>query len=276
MNRNQHIYHFLHNDIYLPMSPSLSPYSKDIVRSLTLCSDIIEPYDEVDTLCAFNNNLTNLCKLVTTKGFWSPTDPATEICTWKIGCPKYFTDNETPKSAIPEREPFLVAVLPHPSTYLWRLWLSDSSSSAINASNRMPEFDSWVGDQPDGSMLDALIPPNIAEINTDNRITHIINTMRSGSALVVTEKFIIQLHNSTGNAEIEKWISAHLGFFLTLPQPKISSWTEPVKHNGPRSCSIDDRFYSAIERENERWTNDWNSWRKSVLSDAVGSFSNIK
>lgn len=67
MNRNQHIYHFLHNDIYLLMSTSVSPYSEDIARSLTLCPDIIEPYDDVDDLCTINNSLTDMCKLLTTK-----------------------------------------------------------------------------------------------------------------------------------------------------------------------------------------------------------------
>ena len=261
MNRNQHIYHFLNNDIYLPMPTPVSPYSVNIARSLTLCPDIIEPYDDVDNLCTINNTLTDLCKLVTTKGYWSPTDHETRLCTWKTGRPKHVADTDTTKGDDQERELFVVAVLPHPSAYLWRLWLSKTSLSTTNASDRMHEFDAWVIRQPHSLMLDAFIPPSIDEINIDLRITRIIDAMRSGKALVMTEKWIAQLFHSAGKDGIEKWISAHVGYFLTVAEPNVSSWFEPVSRMGTGSFPASDRFYSAIERENERWTRAWNSWR---------------
>ena len=118
----------------------------------------------------------------------------------------------------------------------------------------MRDFDSWAIHQGHDTMLDAFIPPNADEINADNRVTRVINAMRSGNALVLTEKFIEHVYTSTGQEGIDEWISAHVGFFLSVPKPNISSSAESVKHMGTRVSSVDDRFYSAIERENERWT----------------------
>lgn len=142
--------------------------------------------------------------------------------------------------------------MPHPSIYLQRLWLSESSLSITNAGGGMHTFDTWVIRQLNSSMLDAFILPSAAEINIDHRITRIIDAMRSGKALLMTEKWIAQLFHSAGKDGIEKWISAHFGYFLAVTVPNVNSCCEPASLMSTGLFSAHDRFYSAIERENER------------------------
>ncbi len=266
MIRNQHIYHFLHHDIYLPIPESVSPYSIQIVRSLALCPDVITTYDDVDSFCTSKNTFTDICKLITVNGSWSPEDPKAGKCTWKTGRPDHTSQWGILESTAQEKEPFVVAVLPQPETYLWRLWSNENSLSARNASNKAREFALWTLNQSSCPMLDALSPSNTDKLNIDARITRTINAMRSGQALLMTEKFISRLHRTQGKEGIEKWISAHVGFFMTIAEPNNNWELEPVTDLNSKSFSGDDRFYSLVDRENERWTKEWNSWRNTFLS----------
>jgi hypothetical protein len=261
MSRNQHIYHFLHHDIYLPLPSSVAPYSTQIVRSLTLCPDSVPTFKDLDALCTFNNTFPDICKLITVDGYWSPEDPISGKCTWKNGTPDNTSNWGIPESAVHKKEPFVIAILPHPKTYLWRHWLIENSLR----SNITNEFSLWASQQPSSFMLNALVPISTNQLDVDTRITRVINAMRSGQALLTTEIFTAQLYRTEGKQGLERWISAHLGYFLTIKELKINWQLEPVIDLDPKLFAEDERFYYAVQQENDRWTKDWNNWRETFL-----------
>jgi len=198
-------------------------------------------------------------------GSWSPDDPKTGKCTWKTKPP----DNESEWGILESdgrnREPFVIAILPQPEIYRWRLWLSENSLLSKTTSNRTHEFFVWALHQSTSLMLNTLIPITTDKTNVDARITRTINAMRSGQALVITEAFVVQLYQSEGKEGVEKWISAHLGFFLKIEELNINWKREPIIDMDLKLFSEDKRFYFAVQKENERWTEDWNKWRNTFL-----------
>jgi hypothetical protein len=265
MNRNQHIYHLLHHDIYVPLSQFVAPYSEQILRSLTLCPDNMTTFDDLDSLCTSRKNVLDICKLMTINGSWSPDDPKTGKCTWKTEPPDSESEWGILESDVRKREPFVIAILPRPEIYRWRLWSSENSLLSKTTSNRTHEFLVWVRQQSTSLMLNTLIPTTTDKMNVDARITRTINAMRSGQALLMTEASFVELYQSKGKEGVEKWISAHLGFFLNIEELRINSKREPVLDIDLKLFSGDKRFYLAVHKENERWTNDWNNWRNTFL-----------
>ncbi len=265
MNRNQHVYYLLHHDIYVPISTFVAPYSEKIVRSLTLCPGNMPTFDDLDSLCTSRKTVSDICKLITINGSWSPEDPTTGKCTWNTKPPDSESEWGILESAVRQREPFVIAILPRPEIYRWRLWSSEHFLISKTSSNRTHEFLVWTLHQSSSLMLNTLIPTIIDKMNVDARITRTINAMRSGQALLMTEAFFVQLYQSEGKKGVEEWISAHLGFFLNIEQLNINWKREPVIDMNLKLFSEDKRFYFAIHKENERWTEDWNNWRNTFL-----------
>jgi hypothetical protein len=202
---------------------------------------------------------------MTINGSWSPDDPKTGKCIWSSGPPDSESEWGILESDVRTREPFVIAILPRPEIYRWRLWSSENSLLSKTISNRTQEFLVWTLHQSSSLMLNTLIPTITDKMNVDARITRIMNAMRSGQALLMTEAFLVQLYQSEGKEGLEKWISAHLGFFLNIEQLNINWKREPVIDMDLKLFSGDKRFYVAVHKENERWTEDWNNWRNTFL-----------
>lgn len=265
MTRNQHIYHFLHHDIYLPVSASISPYSIPIVRSLTLCSDGISAYDDIDLFCNNKKMSADICKLITVNGFWISEDSTYERCQWKNGLPDDKVQWGIDENVVYDREPFIIAIIPQPEIYLYRVWLNENNHPSSNITRKIEEFHSWIRLQSRYTMFDAFISGKTTEMNVNNRIKRIINAMRSGQALLITEKFMTELYQSEERQGIEKWISAHVGFFINITELNIDWEIKQVIDTDFELFKEDYRFYSTIEEENNRWTIDWNNWRNTFL-----------
>ena len=236
MTRNQHLFYYSHHEFYLPMKPSISPYSLQIVRSLTLCPDVIQPIDEIDQFCTKTNESFQICELLSLK---------TEKCQWKVGRPEKIKG---------EKESLIVVVLPRPEIYRWRLWLYENSLPE----EKKDDFQSWTQRQSDCSMLNQLIVEPTD--NIDIRINRIIEQIRSGQAIILTEDFVEKLLKSEGIQGIERWLSGHVGFHLKLRVPNLDSNVKLSFRLNSTMFNGDQRFYSAIEKENSRWTNEFHQW----------------
>lgn len=269
MTRSQHIYYFLHHDIYLPISASFSPYSTLIVRPLALCPDAAKPYDDIDNLCASIHKSQSICRLITLNGSWSPNDPKRGKCTWKIGRPDDAMQWGITDRPFQEKEPFILAVLPRPEIYRWRRWLNTSSLLPTNRSLAMIEFKKWASDQSTTLMLDELIPVSHDSNQNDSRITRILNAMRTGQALLMTEEFITNNQVASQKDFLERWISAHLGFFITIPSMKINLRHDRLTALEESLFSGDDLFYREVHQENQRWTKNWNYWRNKFYTPVI-------
>ncbi|CAF4446377.1 unnamed protein product, partial [Rotaria socialis] len=268
--RNQHIYHFLHHNVYLPISASLSPYSTLLVRSLTLCADIITSYNDLDNICTFNHKIHDICRFITINGSWSPNNAKTGKCTWKIGPPDNREQWGIVDAPIREQEPFVVAVLPLPEIYRWRRWLKTASLILRNSTVTALEFRTWASNQSTTLMLDELIPLSVDPRQNDGRIDRAINAIRMGQALLITEEFFIQIYKNGGNEQLKRWISARLGFFLTVSDIDLDSKHEKPIALDTKLFSGDRRFYSLVQKENQEWTKNWNYWQGNFQSNVIG------
>ncbi|CAF2177910.1 unnamed protein product [Rotaria magnacalcarata] len=270
ITRNQHIYHFLHHNVYLPISASLSPYSTLLVRSLTLCADIITPYNDLDNICTLNHKIHDICRYITINGFWSPNNAKIGKCTWKMGPPDNRDQWGIVDAPVREQEPFVVAVLPLPEIYRWRRWLNTASLILRNSTATALEFRTWASNQSTTLMLDELIPLSVDPLQNDERIDRAINAIRMGQALLITEEFFIQIYKKGGNEQLKRWIGARLGFFLTVSDLDLDSKHEKPIALDTKLFSGDRRFYSLVQNENQEWTKNWNYWQGNFQSNIIG------